>query len=55
MAATQPIWDAKVTLNYNIDPVIVTGVDDDGDIGKYAFYYKLELWDNGKKVLGDPA
>ncbi|MGY1944764.1 hypothetical protein [Nocardia asiatica] len=44
-----------VTLNYNLDPVIVTGVDDDGDIGKYAFYYKLELFDSGVKVLGDPS
>jgi hypothetical protein len=32
----------EVVLHYNIDPLIVTGRDQGGDLGKYAFYFKVE-------------
>ena len=34
--------DDPRTLSYNIAPVIVTGIDQGGDRGEYAFYFKVE-------------
>ncbi len=31
-----------VKLEYNVDPAVVTGTDDGGDTGRYAFYFKVE-------------
>ena len=31
-----------IVLRYNVDPVVVTGTDQGGDLGVYAFYFKVE-------------
>lgn len=33
-----------VILHYNIDPVIVSGTDQGGDLGVYALYFKVETY-----------
>jgi hypothetical protein len=47
--ATPPFQDKKlespvVPLKYNIDPVIVEGMDQGGDLGRYALYFKVETY-----------
>ena len=32
----------QVVLSYNLPPVIVEGRDQGGDLGRYAFYFKVE-------------
>lgn len=44
-----------IELDYNIPPVVVTGVDAGGDLGRYAFYYLVELFVDDMKVLGRPG
>ena len=36
-----------VVLRYNLDPVIVSGTDQGGDLGVYAFYFKVETYSIG--------
>jgi hypothetical protein len=33
-----------VVLHYNIDPVVVSGTDQGGDLGVYTFYFKVETY-----------
>jgi hypothetical protein len=33
-----------VVLHYNTDPVVVSGRDQGGDLGVYAFYFKVESY-----------
>lgn len=33
-----------VALHYNTDPVVVSGTDQGGDLGVYAFYFKVETY-----------
>jgi hypothetical protein len=40
-----------VRLAYNIGPVRVSGEDQGGDRGSYAFYYRIELFEEGTKIL----
>ncbi len=40
-----------VTLAYNIDPVRLTGRDQGGDQGSYAFYYRIDLLFEGVKIF----
>jgi len=40
-----------VRLAYNIGPVRVSGEDQGGDRGSYAFYYRVELYEDGTKIL----
>lgn len=40
-----------VELRYNIGPVRVSGEDQGGDRGSYAFYYRIELMLDGTKIL----
>ena len=39
-----------VRLGYNIGPVRVSGEDQGGDRGLYAFYYRIELYEDGVKI-----
>jgi hypothetical protein len=43
-----------VVLEHNIDPIVVSGTDDGGDTGRYAFYFLVELFYDTRKVLGRP-
>jgi hypothetical protein len=40
-----------VRLAYNIGPVRLSGEDQGGDRGSYAFYYRIELFEEGTKIL----
>lgn len=39
-----------VTLRYNLEPVVVSGVDQGGDLGVYAMYFKVEPYTIGSNL-----